>query len=94
MGQYFMNGLKNLQRKYSFIKDIRGRGLLAAMEFSKDIAQSVLMSCLEQGLLINRLKPETLRFMPPLTIGRSDIEEALNILGRTLGNITAEDLPQ
>lgn len=94
MGQYFMNGLKNLQRKYSFIKDIRGRGLLAAMEFSKDIAQSVLMACLKQGLLINRLKPNTLRFMPPLTISKSDIEEALDILQRTLDNITAEDLSQ
>lgn len=94
MGQYFMAGLENLQRKYSFIKDIRGRGLLAAMEFSNDIAQSVLMTCLEQGLLINRLKPNTLRFMPPLTIGKSDIEEALNILQRTLGNITAEELSQ
>ncbi len=94
MGQYFIAGLENLQRKYSSITDIRGRGLLAAMEFSKDIAQSVLMTCLEQGLLINRLKPNTLRFMPPLTIGKSDIEEALNILQRTLSNITAEDLSQ
>ncbi|MEE8619105.1 MAG: aspartate aminotransferase family protein, partial [Dehalococcoidales bacterium] len=62
-------------------------GLLVAVEFSQDIAQSVLMACLARGLLVNRLKPNALRFMPPLIIGEGEVDEALAILDKTLSNI-------
>jgi 4-aminobutyrate aminotransferase-like enzyme len=57
------------------------------VEFSQDIAQSVLMACLARGLLVNRLKPNALRFMPPLIIGEGEVDEALAILDKTLSNI-------
>ena len=43
MGQYLIAGLKRLKDKFKFITDVRGRGLLVALEFDSDIAQSVLM---------------------------------------------------
>ncbi|MBA7696267.1 Acetylornithine/succinyldiaminopimelate aminotransferase [subsurface metagenome] len=57
------------------------------MEFSSDIAQSVLMACLNEGLLVNRLKPNAVRFMPPLIIGNEEVDEALGILDRALSSI-------
>jgi len=87
MGQHLMARLESLKRKYGFITDVRGRGLLVAIEFSQDIAQSVLMACLDKGLLVNRLKPNTLRFMPPLNISNSEVDEALDILDNTLSSI-------
>jgi 4-aminobutyrate aminotransferase-like enzyme len=42
---------------------------------------------LENGLLVNRLKPSALRFMPPLIIGRDEVDEAINILDRVLAAI-------
>jgi acetylornithine/N-succinyldiaminopimelate aminotransferase len=87
VGQYLIDGLKNLRDKFQFITDVRGRGLLVAVEFSQDIAQSVLMACLARGLLVNRLKPNALRFMPPLIIGEGEVDEALAILDKTLSNI-------
>jgi len=90
MGQHLINGLESLRQKYEFITDVRGRGLLAAMEFSHDIAQPVLMACLDGGLLVNRLKPNTLRFMPPLIIGNREIDEALDILDKALSSIKLE----
>ncbi len=89
VGSYFITGLEGLKHKFDFITDVRGRGLLIAMEFSSDIAQSVLMACLDGGLLVNRLKPNALRFMPPLIIGNEEVDEALGILDRALSSIVS-----
>jgi len=89
MGQYLAAGLRNLKKEHQFITDVRGLGLLQAMEFSDDIAQSVVMSCLDGGLLVNRLKPNAIRFMPPLIIGQEEVDEALDILGRALSSIAS-----
>jgi acetylornithine/N-succinyldiaminopimelate aminotransferase len=87
VGQYFMDGLGKLQRKYPFVKEVRGRGLLVAIEFNKDIGKQVLTSCLERGLLVNKVKPNAIRFMPPLIIGKKEVDEALEILDKALGEI-------
>jgi acetylornithine/succinyldiaminopimelate/putrescine aminotransferase len=63
---------------------VRGRGLLVAFEFDKEIAQDVVLGCLENGLLVNRLKPNAVRFVPPLIIGNSEVDEALKILDKVL----------
>jgi predicted acetylornithine/succinylornithine family transaminase len=91
VGQYLMAGLQNLKNRYAFVTDVRGRGLLAAMEFSSDIAQSAVMACLERGLLVNKLKPNALRFMPPLIIGSKEVDEAMSILDKAL--IAVSDQP-
>ena len=88
VGQHLIDSLENLKQKHRFITDVRGRGLLIAMEFSSDIAKSVLMACLDKGLLVNRLKPNTLRFMPPLIIGNNEVDEAVGILDTVLSKIT------
>jgi acetylornithine/N-succinyldiaminopimelate aminotransferase len=44
-------------------------------------------TCLERGLLVNKLKPNALRFMPPLIIGKKEVDEALGILGEALGGM-------
>ena len=54
-----------------------------------DIGQSVLMACLEQGLLVNRLKPNALRLMPPLIINNTEVDEAIEKLDRALSTATA-----
>ncbi len=90
VGQYLTDGLKRLDQKFKFITEIRGLGLLLAMEFSHDIAQQVMMTCLDDGLLVNTLSPNALRFMPPLNIGNYEVDEALSILDKALLGITSE----
>jgi len=85
--QYLMTGLGNFKNKFPLITDARGQGLLVALEFDSDIAKSVLMACLEGGLLVNRLKPNALRFMPPLIIGEGEVNEALDILDEALSSL-------
>ena len=87
VGQYFTGRLEELKNKYSFITDVRGRGLLLAVEFDREIAADVLNSCLENGLLLNRVKPNALRFMPPLIIGNGEVDEAMNILDKVLAAV-------
>ena len=87
IGQYFAGRLEELKDKYIFVTDVRGRGLLLAIEFDREIAADILGACLENGLLVNRLKPSALRFMPPLIIGRDEVDEAINILDRVLAAV-------
>ncbi len=83
-GDYLAAGLRGLQKKYSSITDVRGRGLLMAIEFDRDMAGRVLTACLERSLLVNAVKPNALRFIPPLIIGNSEVDEALGILDEAL----------
>ncbi len=87
VGQYLMEGLEGLKQKFPFITDVRGRGLLLAMEFKSEIAQELVMACLERGLLVNKLKSNALRFVPPLIIGQKEVDEALGILDKALGGV-------
>ena len=92
VGQYLMKGLEGLKGKYSFITELRGRGLLVAVEFNIDIGQSVLMACLENGLLVNRVKPNAIRLIPPLIIGNQEVDEALHILDNALSRVANQTI--
>jgi len=87
MGAYLQIKLKELQNKHAIIKDIRGIGLLIGVEFNKDIAEAVMYACLERGLVINHLKPNLLRVIPPLIIKKADIEEGIQILDQALTSL-------
>ena len=89
VGQYLTAGLEKLGQKFPLITEVRGRGLLIAMEFSGDIAPSAVMACLDRGLLVNKLKPNALRFMPPLIIGNQEVDEALDILDKALSSLVS-----
>jgi 4-aminobutyrate aminotransferase-like enzyme len=43
--------------------------------------------CLDRGLLVNKVKPDVLRFMPPLIITEKEVDKAVGILGDALGEI-------
>jgi acetylornithine/N-succinyldiaminopimelate aminotransferase len=84
VGNYLITQLKSLKEKFDFITEVRGRGLLLALQFDCDIAEELAKACLEQGLLINPVKPNALRFMPPLIITEKEVDEAIAILEKVL----------
>ena len=86
MGKYLTGKLCDLKNKYSFIKDVRGCGLLIAVEFDRDIAEAVMYACLEKGLVINFLKAYLLRLIPPLIITQAEIDEGIGILDTVLAS--------
>jgi acetylornithine/N-succinyldiaminopimelate aminotransferase len=87
VGHYLMEGLKRLKAKYPFITEVRGRGLLVAIEFNSEIAPSVLTACLDKGLLVNKPKPNMIRLMPPLIINNKDVDRAIEILDKVFSGI-------
>ncbi|MBM3167023.1 MAG: aminotransferase class III-fold pyridoxal phosphate-dependent enzyme, partial [Chloroflexi bacterium] len=63
-------------------------GLLIALGFTKDIASEIVLECLKEGLLVNPVKPNAIRFMPPLIITEKEVDEALDILKTVLNRRT------
>jgi len=86
-GDYLIDQLKKLKAKYDFIVEVRGRGLLVAIQFNSDLTQDIVKSCMERGLLLNPVKPNAIRFMPPLTIVKKDIDAATGILDKVLAKV-------
>jgi len=87
MGRYITGKLRILQAKYAFIKDVRSCGLLIAVEFNSDIAEAVMYACLDNGLVINLLKSNLLRIIPPLIISKADIDKGIGILDQVLADL-------
>ena len=54
--------------------------LVSAPQISKNKAPEVMKLCLEKGLLINAVRPNTLRLFPPLNVTEGDINKAIAIL--------------
>jgi acetylornithine/N-succinyldiaminopimelate aminotransferase len=90
MGQYLLEKLDGLKNRHSVIKDVRGCGLLIAVEFERDIAESLMYACLERGLVINLLKPNLLRVIPPLIISRAEIDKGINIIDEALKGVCSD----
>jgi acetylornithine/N-succinyldiaminopimelate aminotransferase len=85
VGNYFLTRLESLKQQFDFITEVRGRGLLIALEFNQEIAERLVLACIDRGLLVNKVKPNALRFMPPLIITEKEVDKAIGILGDVLG---------
>jgi len=84
MGRLLQSGLASLVAEFGCVKSTKGLGLLQALVLEAETADKVVLDCLNQGLLVNRLKPDALRFMPSLIIAPDEINRALEILRRVL----------
>ncbi len=78
-GAYLKGKLQLLAKKYSFIKEVRGLGLMLALDL-EFAGGEIVEACREKGLLINCAATTVLRFLPPLNVTREEIDEALAIL--------------
>jgi len=79
MGDYLRQRLEDLKGRYPFVLEVRGRGLILGMELSIEGGEMV-KTALERGLLINCTVGKVLRFVPPLTVSREEIDQMLEIL--------------
>ena len=83
MGKYFVKGLEALKKRFSFIREIRGKGLIIGVELEID-GSKIADGCMEAGLLMNCTAYKVLRFVPPLTIKKNEIDRGLAILEKVL----------
>ncbi|MBQ8413441.1 MAG: aspartate aminotransferase family protein [Lachnospiraceae bacterium] len=83
MGEYLMDKLAKLP----CVKEVRGRGLMVGVEFTKDIANDVKYNSADKGLLITAVRPSVIRLVPPLNITKEDCDKAFEILNEVVNNL-------
>ncbi|OGX19599.1 MAG: hypothetical protein A3K83_03595 [Omnitrophica WOR_2 bacterium RBG_13_44_8b] len=83
-GQYLFGKLNALKNKYTIIKEVRGKGLMAGVELNIE-GKAIVEKCIERGLLINCTHERVLRLMPALNVTKKDIDKAIGILDEVLG---------
>lgn len=83
VGGYFRMRLTELAKHFSFIKEIRGFGLMLGVEL--DIAgKQIVLDAMEEGVLINCTHDVVLRMLPPYILSEQDVDRAMAVLTRVL----------
>jgi len=83
-GQYLARRLRDLSADLGH-GEVRGRGLLLALELLTADAPAVARVAMDRGLLINAPRPTSLRFMPSLTVSTDEIDQMIDLLRKSLG---------
>lgn len=83
-GKYFRAKLGELKDRYSFIKDVRGIGLITGVELDIPGAP-IVTECIKNGFLINCSQEKILRFVPPLIISKDEVDQLINCLNNIFG---------
>ncbi len=96
-GAYMIDELKKLERRYPIIGDVRGLGLMLAVELVKDKEtkayaveerDAIVERAFYKGLLLLSCGRSAIRFCPPLIVSKNDIDIALSIFEECLKEIT------
>ncbi|HEX6655985.1 MAG TPA: aminotransferase class III-fold pyridoxal phosphate-dependent enzyme [Candidatus Limnocylindria bacterium] len=86
MGPRLRAGLESLGEQQAGVRDVRGIGLMQAVEFaSHDAANAVQQAAFERGLLVLECGEASLRFSPPLMVDADAIDTALSLFGEAIG---------
>ncbi|MFO7667150.1 MAG: acetylornithine transaminase, partial [Desulfobacterales bacterium] len=83
-GAYFKERLLWLKSRHPSILDVRGIGLLIGMELEQEEGENLVNKCLEKGFLVNCIQGRIIRFVPPLIIGREEIDALITCLDEIL----------
>jgi acetylornithine/N-succinyldiaminopimelate aminotransferase len=79
IGKYLKSQLKQLAERHPIIREVRGKGLMQAIELTSPGAEIVLIM-LERGILVNCTADTVLRFLPPLIVTREEIDQMISAL--------------
>src|SRR6185312_10878787 len=99
VGKYYRDGLESLKEKFQLVGDVRGMGLMQAIEFVKDpttkdpapeLTNRFMEECRKRGLLVGKggLYGNVVRTSPPLNIVKKDVDEAIQVMDQALSAIT------
>jgi len=88
-GRLFIEGLSLFVEKYKQVLEVRGKGLVVGLVVEGS-AKEVVNACRDMGLLCCVAGEHVVRFLPPLSIKESDLEEALEMIGDALEQLFGE----
>ncbi|MBT5773801.1 MAG: aminotransferase class III-fold pyridoxal phosphate-dependent enzyme, partial [Dehalococcoidia bacterium] len=86
-GEQLQQRLAGLEDRHALVSGERGIGLLHGLELSSDVAVDVANAAREAGLLLNPIRPDVVRFMPPLTVTEAEIDQAVDIVEGVLDTL-------
>jgi predicted acetylornithine/succinylornithine family transaminase len=86
VGGYFHVVLNELARKYAFVKEVRGFGLMLGMELAIP-GKQIVLDAMAEGLLINCTHDTVLRFLPPYIATEKDVDQAVKTLGKLFAKV-------
>jgi len=87
MGQRLQAGLDALCQKHALAAGSRGKGLMLALLLNDDQSAAVRDACADEGLIVNAVKPDVVRIVPPLVISADEVDEGLAMLDRALAKV-------
>jgi predicted acetylornithine/succinylornithine family transaminase len=90
IGAYLGEKLNELKRNHEFITEVRGMGCLWAVMFNSDMTPAVIAAANKAGLLMNPLRPNAIRLMPPLTVSKAEVDQAMERLESALVEATKQ----
>ena len=82
VGQYFLLRLEEIKKKFPFVQDVRGRGLILGMELKIEGAE-IVKKMMKKGFLINCTAGTVLRFLPPLIVTEEEVDRMILALEKT-----------
>ncbi|HEV7370364.1 acetylornithine transaminase [Arenibaculum sp.] len=85
-GRHLVDALEALGRRHG-LGGVRGAGLLLALDLGKPVSSEVAKRAFDAGLLLNAPRPDTLRFMPALTVSTAEIDEMVAILEPIIASV-------
>jgi acetylornithine/N-succinyldiaminopimelate aminotransferase len=83
-GEQMERRLRSLADRHRMVVEVRGKGLIWAIELDRPVAEEAVNLCLKEGLLANNVKPTALRLIPPLIVSEEEIDQAVEIIDRVL----------
>jgi 4-aminobutyrate aminotransferase len=102
VGRYFLDQLHSLATRHEVIGQVRGKGLMIGVELvtdragrapAKDLCDALITRAYHNGLILLACGQSTVRFMPPLMIQESDVDEAVQILDSSLAELLSAGVP-
>lgn len=87
LGEWLLSRLRQLEDRLPVVSEVRGRGLMVAIQLARDVAGALATRCRERGLLVNNVRPDAIRLLPPLTVTEEELERACDILAAALGEV-------
>jgi 4-aminobutyrate aminotransferase len=100
VGDYFMRSLQAFADKFPVVGEVRGKGLMIGVELvknraskepAKKLCDALITRAYHNGLILLSCGQSTVRFMPPLVIDETDVDEAIALLDRSLAEVSASE---
>jgi predicted acetylornithine/succinylornithine family transaminase len=89
-GTRLETGLRSIASTHREIKEIRGAGLMWGLDVDEKVAERMVQTALDNGLIINRTAGTVVRLLPPLTISDADIDQGITRLQAAFETAVAE----